>query len=145
MCISSMSSRRALRRTEPVKSPPSPQRRQGRPCWRCGLVRNLHFDFSCPRVSLEAVPVEIRTETRGLILIRSTGMQIALLSDEPEMARVECVGSMTMEHFLSGGDVLANVLGGTECYKRAVLLNLEKTDFIDSSGIGWLIKWHQRF
>jgi anti-sigma B factor antagonist len=72
-------------------------------------------------------------------------MQIALVSDELGVARIECVGSMTMEFFLSGNDPLADLLGGPECYARRVLLNLEKIDFIDSSGIGWLIKWHQRF
>lgn len=72
-------------------------------------------------------------------------MQMALVSDELGIACVEGVGSMTLEFFLAGNDPLADLLGGPSGYSRRVLLNLEKTDFIDSSGIGWLIKWHQRF
>jgi ABC-type transporter Mla MlaB component len=72
-------------------------------------------------------------------------MQMAQVGDEQGIIRVECVGSMTLDFFLSGGDPLADPLGGTSAYARRVLLNLEKVDFIDSSGVGWLIKWHQRF
>lgn len=72
-------------------------------------------------------------------------MQMAQVGDEQGITRIECIGSMTLEFFLCGGDPLADLLGGPSGYARRVLLNLEKLDFVDSSGVGWLIKWHQRF
>jgi anti-sigma B factor antagonist len=45
----------------------------------------------------------------------------------------------------AGASATLDALLGSDCYSRPVLLDLNYVDFIDSSGIGWLLGAHRRF
>jgi stage II sporulation protein AA (anti-sigma F factor antagonist) len=71
-------------------------------------------------------------------------MQLTLVSSENNVVRLQCEGSISQEGFKAGSDPLEDLLGA-ECYDRKVLLNLERTHYIDSSGIGWLMGRNKQF
>lgn len=71
-------------------------------------------------------------------------MQLTLISEEEALARLECEGQITQNDFDPGDDPMASVLG-SHGFSRQVLLNLEKTSYIDSSGISWLVVCHKKF
>jgi anti-anti-sigma factor len=71
-------------------------------------------------------------------------MQLNLISEDSGVARLECEGQITQNDFDPGDDPMTSVLG-MEGFARKVLLNLEKTSYIDSSGISWLVVCHKKF
>jgi anti-anti-sigma factor len=71
-------------------------------------------------------------------------MKLSLLSTENDITRIENEGDITQMDFRAGTDLLANLLG-PDCYGRKVLLSLEKTPYIDSAGVGWMVMCHKRF
>ena len=70
-------------------------------------------------------------------------MKLSILSDDGEIVRVSCEGQIC-QLVSHGNEPMANLLGPTG-YSRKVLLNLEKTTFINSSGISWLLICHKYF
>lgn len=71
-------------------------------------------------------------------------MQLTMISDDSSFVRLRCEGQMSQSDFQPGVDPLESLLG-RDCFSRKVLLNLEKTEYIDSSGISWLIVCHKHF
>jgi anti-anti-sigma factor len=77
-------------------------------------------------------------------------MQLKLLSsdtdilDEKAIIRVACEGQISHDEFDPAKDPMRQVLGPL-IFSRKVLLNLEKTTYINSSGISWLIICHKHF
>jgi anti-anti-sigma factor len=77
-------------------------------------------------------------------------MQPKLLSDEHAMldekavVRVACEGQISHDEFDAAKDPMRQLLGPL-IFSRKVLLNLEKTTYINSSGISWLIICHKHF
>jgi anti-anti-sigma factor len=71
-------------------------------------------------------------------------MELFLLSEDDNITSIGCDGNITQSQMTSGGDPLENLLG-PKGFARLVLLDLDKTGYIDSSGIGWLIGCHRRF
>lgn len=71
-------------------------------------------------------------------------MQLTLLSDDGDVIRLVCEGDITLTDFRGGSDPFEGLLG-TGCFSRRILLSLEKTKYIDSSGIGWLVVHHKHF
>jgi len=77
-------------------------------------------------------------------------MQLKLLSnetdllDEKAVIRVSCEGQISHEEFDPAKDPMRQALGPL-IYSHKVLLNLEKTTYINSSGISWLIISHKHF
>jgi len=73
-------------------------------------------------------------------------MKLTLLSIEKDgTIRVATDGNITTSDFGAGGkDPLEALLGAT-WFTTKVLMNMEKTDYIDSSAIGWLIGCHKKF
>jgi anti-anti-sigma factor len=71
-------------------------------------------------------------------------MKLSLLADEGDMVRVRCEGEVRDVRYQIQGDPMEQVLG-PGCFTRQVLLDLERTDYIDSSGISWLIVTHKHF
>jgi anti-sigma B factor antagonist len=61
-----------------------------------------------------------------------------------ECISVSTVGKITQNDFGQGIEPLAQLLG-PDVYQRTVLLNLAESDYIDSSGVGWLLSSHKRF
>src|SRR5262245_48521974 len=71
-------------------------------------------------------------------------MQLTVVSDDQDIVRVKCEGQISQSTFQPGTDPLERLLGPS-VFTRKVLLNLEKTEYIDSSGISWLIVCHKNF
>jgi anti-anti-sigma factor len=73
-------------------------------------------------------------------------MRLTLISDDHQqnLTHLACDGRISQSDFEPGRDPMEAVLGVTG-FSRKVLLNLEKTNYIDSSGIGWLVICHRHF
>ena len=71
-------------------------------------------------------------------------MRLTLLSHSDQITRLECEGDITQYQFTPGKDPVQDLLG-PYIYRQSVLLSLEKTTYIDSSGISWLIGTHKQF
>jgi anti-anti-sigma factor len=71
-------------------------------------------------------------------------MNLTLLSVDDAVTRLACSGSITQISPLADNDPVAEALG-PEVYCRRLLMDLERADFVDSSGIGWMILCHKRF
>jgi anti-anti-sigma factor len=72
-------------------------------------------------------------------------MQMTVVpSEDPAVVRLKCEGQISQSNFQPGVDPIEHLLG-PGCFSRKVLLNLEKTEYIDSSGISWLIACHKHF
>ena len=72
-------------------------------------------------------------------------LKLSLVSiDRDGIIRVAVEGAITYEGVLGETNPLATLLGETWSSNR-VILNLEKTHFIDSAAIGWLISTHKEF
>jgi anti-anti-sigma factor len=57
---------------------------------------------------------------------------------------VACAGEITQSTLQSGTDPLLELIG-RPALARKVRLDLEQADYIDSSGLGWLVGCHKRF
>ena len=71
-------------------------------------------------------------------------MKLTLLSAGKDFIHIGCEEEITQREFQPGADPLAALLGAAG-FTHAVLMNLEKTTYIDSSGIGWLLACHKHF
>ncbi len=71
-------------------------------------------------------------------------MKLTTVSDDGDVVRVQCEGQISQVRFQADGNPLETLLGPAG-YGRKVLLNLERAEWIDSSGISWLIVNHKRF
>jgi ABC-type transporter Mla MlaB component len=71
-------------------------------------------------------------------------MQLTLLSLDSDSIRVQCEGSISQQSITPGSTPFETLLG-MNCFRHKVLLNLEKTHYIDSSGISWLMTQHKQF
>src|SRR4051794_33690274 len=71
-------------------------------------------------------------------------MRLTLQSTDPSgPARVKCVGQISQSRFAGTTDPLIDLLG-PDGLKRTVQLDLEQVDYVDSSGMGWLVGSHRR-
>ncbi len=71
-------------------------------------------------------------------------MNLELLADDGTVAKVGLAGEISQIRFRGGGNPLEELLG-SGCYGRTVLLDGAGGEWIDSSGISWLIASHKRF
>jgi anti-anti-sigma factor len=71
-------------------------------------------------------------------------MKLTLVSDDGGVLLVRCEGQISQLRFQVDGNPFEDLLGA-ECFRRPVLLDLERAEWIDSSGISWLIVSHKRF
>jgi anti-anti-sigma factor len=71
-------------------------------------------------------------------------MKLTLLSAGKDLIHIGCEGEISQREFQPGEKPLASLLGPAG-FTHAVLMNLEKTTYIDSSGIGWLLACHKQF
>jgi anti-anti-sigma factor len=71
-------------------------------------------------------------------------MQLTLTSSDNDVIRVQCDGSISQDGFRAGTDPFEQLLGA-DCYKKKVVMNLERTHYIDSSGVGWLMARNKQF
>jgi anti-anti-sigma factor len=75
--------------------------------------------------------------------LREWNLELSVLADEPDFLQVQCAGDVSLPDFRPENDPLGKLLG-PQVYSRRVLLNMEKTDYLDTSGVSWLISCHER-
>jgi anti-anti-sigma factor len=71
-------------------------------------------------------------------------MQLSVVSDDDAVVRVSCEGQISQNDFSPGSNPMEALLG-PGAFGRKVLLNLEKTTYIDSSGLSWLFVCYKSF
>jgi anti-anti-sigma factor len=67
-----------------------------------------------------------------------------LLSNQEAVVRLACEGQVVVEDFDPTREPIRTLLGPL-IFSRTVLLNLEKTTYISSSGVSWLLICHKHF
>lgn len=71
-------------------------------------------------------------------------MKLSVAEEREAICQVKVEGQITHKQVSPLTDPLGNLLGPT-AYNKVVLLDMTATDFLDSSGIGWLLSCHKRF
>jgi anti-anti-sigma factor len=71
-------------------------------------------------------------------------MKLSVVSDDGDVLRLQATGRITQDDLSPSFDQMRELLGAGG-YTRNVLLSLADVDFIDTSGISWLLACHKRF
>jgi anti-anti-sigma factor len=71
-------------------------------------------------------------------------MRLEVLSNDGPVKSVNASGRITQSAFMSEDEPLA-VRFGDGIYGERLVLGLEGADYLDSRGVGWLLKCHRRF
>jgi hypothetical protein len=71
-------------------------------------------------------------------------MHLTLLPPEGGLDRVQCSGQI-MQYKLPPGPHPLEKLLGPDVFTHRVLFDLEKTTFIDSSGVAWMLACNRQF
>jgi len=71
-------------------------------------------------------------------------MQLAISETSDDVVKISVAGRITQKELSPLHDPLGDLLGpGT--WNKTVMLDLSKAEYVDSSGIGWLLSCHKRF
>jgi anti-anti-sigma factor len=71
-------------------------------------------------------------------------MKLTQIADDGTLLHVRCEGPVSQAGLIPHSDLLAEVVGPAYA-ARKVLLDMERSEFIDSGGVSWLIGYHKRF
>ncbi len=71
-------------------------------------------------------------------------MTWSVVSDDGGVLRLKAAGPITSNDASPPSDPLGDLLGSAG-YTQKVVLSLAEVDFIDSSGVSWLLVRHKRF
>src|SRR5439155_15502837 len=71
-------------------------------------------------------------------------LKLTVVSDDGNVVRVQCEGEISQVKFQLNDNPLESLVGPT-VYTRKLLMNLDRVDFLDSSGISWLVVSHKHF
>src|SRR5262245_41527772 len=71
-------------------------------------------------------------------------MTLKLLTSDGPLIRFEAIGKLTRDGWTGNGDPLATLFGDG-IYQQRCLLSLNQALYIDSTGVEWLLRAHQRF
>ena len=71
-------------------------------------------------------------------------MKLSLGADDGQSVHVAVSGEITQKTITPFQEPLADLLGA-DCYSRQVLLDMRESPYLDSSGVGWLLKCHKAF
>ncbi|MCC6419592.1 MAG: STAS domain-containing protein [Gemmataceae bacterium] len=71
-------------------------------------------------------------------------LKLTVVADEGDVVRVQCEGEISQVKFQLNDNPLEALLGPS-VYSRKLLVNLERVEFLDSSGISWLVVSHKNF
>jgi anti-anti-sigma factor len=69
-------------------------------------------------------------------------MQLSIISLDGGVFRVKSEGDISLIDQVRSNNPMEKLLGAG-CFGRTILLSLEKSSYIDSSGVSWLIKCHK--
>ncbi len=70
-------------------------------------------------------------------------MKLSVISSDDNLVHIQCEGKVSQEEFTDDLEPLGELLASHGGLRQKVLLDLERTTFIDSSGIGWLLICHK--
>ena len=71
-------------------------------------------------------------------------MRVKFIGEDDAYVRCQTDGDISQDRFDPTREPLAQVLGDN-VYGRRVLLGLEGSNYVDSSGVNWLLRCHKRF
>jgi anti-anti-sigma regulatory factor len=71
-------------------------------------------------------------------------MKLSVKADDGSVLLVQCEGVITVTQVQQGLQPLEELLGPAG-FSRRVLFDLAKTNFIDSSGVSWMLVCHKEF
>lgn len=71
-------------------------------------------------------------------------MKIVLASVEADVAHIQLSGRVSQEEISPFGDVFRDNLGA-EAYAQKVLLDMSDVDWLDSSGVSWILGASKKF
>src|SRR5262245_32850460 len=71
-------------------------------------------------------------------------MQLNVRSDDGDVVVVACEGEVSQIRFQADGNPLGQAIGAGRS-GRKVILDMEKAEWMDSSGISWLVVSHKNF
>ena len=72
------------------------------------------------------------------------GKILDLYAQDHVVLNVEAIGRVSRNGLPPGGDPLEDMLG-QDVFGQGLLLGLEKCEYLDSSGVEWLLHCHNRF
>src|SRR5688572_13990606 len=70
-------------------------------------------------------------------------MKLSIAQDDGQCVRIAVQGHVTQKELAPLTEPLQELLGPS-AYARQVRLDLSNTEFLDSSGVGWLLTCHKR-
>jgi anti-anti-sigma factor len=71
-------------------------------------------------------------------------MELKLVWNEGDIIRVETVGKVSRDGWAPAQNPFVDLFGPT-IFSRKVLLNLQSSHYLDSTGVEWLLSNHKRF
>jgi anti-anti-sigma factor len=71
-------------------------------------------------------------------------MDVKIVSDDGNVVRFQVSGRITQKQTEPDDEPIAKLLG-KEGYSRKALLDMSQAEYIDSSGVSWLLVAHKRF
>src|SRR4029077_16070227 len=71
-------------------------------------------------------------------------IDMRIVESGQDVVRVELVGRLSHDGWTEDFDPFAELVGD-DVYSRKVLLNLQRSNYLDSSGVSWLLDSTQRF
>ncbi len=71
-------------------------------------------------------------------------MRVKFIGEDDAYVRCQTDGDISQDRFDPTREPLAQILG-ENVYSRRVLLGLEASNYVDSSGVNWLLRCHKRF
>ena len=69
-------------------------------------------------------------------------MQVELISNDGNVTCFRLSGKVTQQTLRKLEDPLESM--GDEIYRQRVLFDMSKAEFVDSGGVGWILKCHKR-
>jgi len=71
-------------------------------------------------------------------------MELKILSDDDSVCRVAVEGKITTRDFEDGGPNPMEELLGSQWAAKKLVVDLKDVDYMDSTGIGWLVSMNRR-
>ena len=69
-------------------------------------------------------------------------MKLSLRSEEGGVSLLQSEGEIRLSDQLRDSKVIEGLLG-PDCYAKKILLDLQNTPYMDSSGVSWLVSFHK--
>jgi anti-anti-sigma factor len=69
-------------------------------------------------------------------------MKLTLRFDEGKVCQIQTEGDIRLSEQPRDSHQLESLLG-SDAYRRKILLDLQRTPYIDSSGVSWLVNFHK--